>query len=368
VSVDVDADRHAGRFPAGPPGGDRRVDAEGVACHCRDASNHKEEMKLTSLLKSWVDIAEDPQPPRPRGEVPAGYEHLQALQALVDRHGDRAAGTSGYEAAAQYVEQQLASAGYRSTRQYFTFKYRGDKVETFNILAETEAGSADNVVMLGAHLDGVPGGPAINDNGSGVAGLLVTAKVLGQRDHLNNKVRFAWWGAEEYSKEYGSRHYVKDLAKNHSEELERIAAYLNFDMIASPNPIIAVYDAWDDDPTNAVTDGSKGIMKLFTDYFESRNQPWTDTEWDHESDQIAFVKKGIAVGGLYSGDDEKKSTQEARLFGGAARRPCDPNYHGRGDNIANVDLDTLRIMTDAMIHAASRLAEDTSILKQSVRR
>jgi Zn-dependent M28 family amino/carboxypeptidase len=322
-------------------------------------------MKLPSLLRSWLDTADFP---GPRGDVPAAYEHLRALQALVDRHGDRAAGTPGYEAAGQYVEQQLAQAGYRSRRQYFTFKYRGSVIETFNILAETEAGSADTVVMLGAHLDGVPGGPAINDNGSGVAGLLETAKALNGQADLAHKVRFAWWGAEEYSKEYGSRHYVKDLAKNHPEDLARIAAYLNFDMIASPNPIIAVYNAWDDDASNPVPEGSKEIMRVFTDYFESRHQPWTDTDWDHESDQTAFVKKGIAVGGLYSGDDEKKSAQEARLFGGAARKPCDPNYHGRGDTIANVDVDTLRIMTDAIIHAASRLARDASALRGIPRR
>jgi Zn-dependent M28 family amino/carboxypeptidase len=316
-------------------------------------------MKLTSHVKPRRDI---PDLPEPCGDVPAAYRHLQALQALVDRHGDRAAGTPGYEAAGQYVEEQLAHFGYRSRRQYFTFKYRRKVIETFNIIAETEAGSAGHVVMLGAHLDGVPGGPAINDNGSGVAGVLEAAKALSGQADLAHQVRFAWWGAEEYSKEYGSRHYVRDLSKNHPEDLARIAAYLNFDMIASPNPIIAVYNAWDDDASTPIPEGSKAIMRAFTDYFESSRQPWTDTDWDEESDQTAFAKKGVAVGGLYSGDDEKKSAKEARIFGGAARKPYDPNYHGRGDTIANVDVDTLRIMTNAIIHVSSRLARDTGVL------
>ncbi len=34
--------------------------------------------------------------------------------------------------------------------------------------AQTKTGSSANVVMAGAHLDSVPEGPGINDNGSGV--------------------------------------------------------------------------------------------------------------------------------------------------------------------------------------------------------
>ena len=40
-------------------------------------------------------------------------------------------------------------------------------------------GRRDNVVMAGAHLDSVPEGPGINDNGSGVAAVLETAVQLG---------------------------------------------------------------------------------------------------------------------------------------------------------------------------------------------
>jgi Zn-dependent M28 family amino/carboxypeptidase len=327
-------------------------------------------MQLNRLLQSVINAAqgEFPQgvvsPPRripPPGEAPVVFEHLRALQGLADQYGDRAAGTRGYEAAAQYVEQQLAEAGLRSTRQHFSFKDGGRTIETFSVLAETEAGRGDHVVMIGGHLDGVPGAPAINDNGSGVAAVLEAAKALSGRPDLVNKVRFAFWGAEEFSKSYGSRHYVKDLAKNNKEELRRIAAYLNFDMIASPNPIFAVYDARDSDADNDVTPGSTQIMDLFTGYFDSLNLPWTTTDWDYDSDQVAFVKRGVAAGGLYTGDDEKKSNKEARLFGGAAKRACDPNYHSAGDDIRNVDISTLRLMTEAILDVVTRLAGDPYI-------
>ena len=51
------------------------------------------------------------------------YSHLEALQDAADRNGgNRAAGTPGYEAGAQYVERQLRKAGYEPFRQPFTYE------------------------------------------------------------------------------------------------------------------------------------------------------------------------------------------------------------------------------------------------------
>src|SRR5690606_15486852 len=88
-----------------------------------------------------------------------------------------------------------------------------DEIETFNLLAETPKGRTDNVVMVGAHLDGVEDGAGINDNGSGSAAILETAVQLAEVNKLNNQVRFAWWGAEEHGL-LGSWHYVEDLYAN----------------------------------------------------------------------------------------------------------------------------------------------------------
>jgi Zn-dependent M28 family amino/carboxypeptidase len=50
------------------------------------------------------------------------YEHLEAFQGIADANaGNRAAGTSGHVASAEYVETQLQAAGYETTRQYFEY-------------------------------------------------------------------------------------------------------------------------------------------------------------------------------------------------------------------------------------------------------
>ena len=83
--------------------------------------------------------------------------------------------------------------------------------------------------MAGAHLDSVGQGPGINDNGSGSAALLETAVQMA-KVNPRNKVRFAWWGAEE-SGLVGSTFYVNDLRANAPDQLADIALYLNFDMV-----------------------------------------------------------------------------------------------------------------------------------------
>ena len=77
---------------------------------------------------------------------------------------------------------------------------------SYNVLAESRSGNANNVVMVGAHLDSVDAGPGINDNGSGVAAILETARQMA-KVNPRNQVRFAFWGAEELGL-VGSTEYV----------------------------------------------------------------------------------------------------------------------------------------------------------------
>lgn len=68
---------------------------------------------------------------------------------------------------------------------------------SWNIISETKEGDPNNVVMLGAHLDSVLAGPGVNDDGSGTAALLEIMGSFKKYKGFKNKVRFAWWGAEE---------------------------------------------------------------------------------------------------------------------------------------------------------------------------
>ncbi len=115
-------------------------------------------------------------------------------------------------------------------------------VNARNVIAQTKTGSTTDVIMTGAHLDSVPEGPGINDNGSGgVAAVLETAAQLGppNPDVKKNAVRFAFWGGAEELGTIGSNKYIESL---NVDQLKDIALYLNYDMIGSPNPGFFTYD------------------------------------------------------------------------------------------------------------------------------
>jgi len=237
--------------------------------------------------------------------------------------------------------------------------------QSFNVIAETRQGRDDNVVMLGAHLDSVPEGPGINDNGSGAATILEVAVQLA-KSHArhNNTVRFAWWGAEELGL-LGSTAYVDELA-DQAGELDRIATYLNFDMVGSPNYIIGVYDAdqstFPAPPGVPIPPGSAETEDVFTSYFDGTDQPWVDTEFSGRSDYQAFIANGVPSSGLFTGADDVKTPEEVALFGGTAGITEDPNYHSPGDTLANINTTALGIMAKAVGYATYSLAWDTSAI------
>ena len=188
-----------------------------------------------------------------------------------------------------------------------------------NVIAQTKTGSPTDVVMAGAHLDSVPEGPGINDNGSGVAAVLETAVQLGNSPPVHNAVRFGFWGAEELGL-IGSRNYVESLDLN---GLKDIALYLNFDMLASPNPGYFTYDGDQSLPMDArgqpvVPEGSAGIERTLVAYLKSAGKTAQDTSFDGRSDYDGFTLAGIPAGGLFSGAEVKKSAEQAKLWGGTA--------------------------------------------------
>jgi Zn-dependent M28 family amino/carboxypeptidase len=232
---------------------------------------------------------------------------------------------------------------------------------TWNVIAETDKGRDGNVVMLGSHLDGVQDGAGINDNGSGSATLLETAVQLKKQEkRLRNKVRFAWWGAEELGL-LGSAHYVNELVADDPDALDDIAVYLNFDMVGSPNYRVGVFDADAStyEASAPVPAGSIETERLFRAYFEAVDQPVVDTEFSGRSDYQAFIENGVAAGGLFSGGDGIKTDEEVELFGGTAGIQYDPNYHTPADDISNVDMEAVDIFSNAIAHMVMTLGKST---------
>ncbi|MGQ0574532.1 MAG: M28 family peptidase [Pseudonocardia sp.] len=234
------------------------------------------------------------------------------------------------------------------------------EVTSRNVVAQTSTGSPDEVVMAGAHLDSVPAGPGINDNGSGVAALLETAVLLGPAPPVANAVRFAFWGAEEVGL-VGSTEYVTALTE---PDRERIAAYLNFDMVASPNAGYLVYDGDDSDGVGAGPGppGSAAVERVVVEGLAAAGVTAQGTDFSGRSDYGPFVAAGIPAGGIFTGAESSKSVAQAQLWGGQAGASYDPCYHRACDRIDNVDRTALDRNTDAIAATVARLALSTEVL------
>lgn len=268
--------------------------------------------------------------------------HLTQFQSIATANGgNRAHGRTGYKASVDYVKAKLDAAGYTTALQQFT----SGGATGYNLIADWPGGDPNQVLMAGSHLDSVTSGAGINDNGSGSAAVLETALAVSRAQLAPDKhLRFAWWGAEELGL-VGSKYYVNNLA---TTERSKLAGYLNFDMIGSPNPGYFVYD---DDPV---------IEQTFKDYYAGLSIPTEiETEGDGRSDHAPFKNVGVPVGGLFSGADYTKTSAQAQKWGGTAGQTFDRCYHASCDTTANINDTALDRNSDAVAHAIWTLSAGT---------
>lgn len=233
------------------------------------------------------------------------------------------------------------------------------KVVSRNVLAQTKTGSANEVVMVGTHLDSPADSPGINNAGSGVAAVLETALQLGPLPPVSNAVRFAFWGAAENGLD-GSMDYVFGLD---NDALNNIALYLNFDMLGSPNPGFFTDDGDQSGPAGAgvaasdVPEGSAGIERTLAGYLNLAGERPADMPLNTRTDYHPFLVAGVPVGGMNTGASQTKTTVQARLWGGQPGAPFDPNYQSARDTVDAVNRDALAVMGSGVAFAVGTYAD-----------
>ena len=230
---------------------------------------------------------------------------------------------------------------------------------TTNVLAETGEGDPTQKVVIGGHLDSTLDGPAINDDGSGTATVLEIAEAM-RETKLDRKLRrqvvFGFWGAEENGL-LGSEHYVETLGASGIADLY---AYLNFDMLGSPNYVRFVFDGDGSDTEPAGPPGSGEIESLFNRYYASQGMATDPTPFAGNSDYAPFQEAGLPVGGLFAGAGDLKTERQAQIYGGTAGQPFDPNYHTANDTVANLNSQALDELSDGAAHATLTLGRSKS--------
>ncbi|KAF2129439.1 aminopeptidase-like protein Y [Dothidotthia symphoricarpi CBS 119687] len=258
--------------------------------------------------------------PDPQGFVPASFINQADGVALAARL------SAGEDIQAHFQQTQVLEN--RTTQNVFT---------------ETREGDPKNVIMLGAHLDSVQAGPGINDDGSGTT-LLLEVKAGLEKYKVKNKVRFAWWGAEENGL-VGSKYYTQNLSK---KEADSILTYLNFDMVSR-----GTFNVFDGDGSTFNLTGPPGsgtIEKLFIDDLVQKGINVSVAQFTGGSDYQSFMNIGKPVGGMNTG----------------TRPDQDACYHQACDTIENPNPNTLTVISKAAAHVLSILAVNgTKLIPQS---
>jgi aminopeptidase S len=322
---------------------------------CSQATAERPRTAMKSASGSGAPTPEAPLVRQLAGKVSdaRAMKHLHALQRIADEHGgNRAAGTSGYDASVDYVVGVLQDDGFEVRTPSFQSS-AGAGGPQRNVIAQTRTGDPRRVVMIGAHLDSVEHGPGIVDNGSGVATLLEIASRLGPRPSVRNAVRFAFFGGEETGAE-GSTGYLRGLSAN---DRKRIQLYLNVDMVASPNGGYFAQGGAGRTRKEAGPPGSATIARVLADELVNAGAKAPEIIEFVGDDESPFIAAGIPVGGAENGDAGHKTGGQVKSWGGQAGEHYDPCYHQACDTVANVNRDLLapylRALAGALAHFAS---------------
>lgn len=150
-------------------------------------------------------------------------EHVRVLSVEI---GDRSIKRpEGLEAAAAYIEKSFAASAYAVQKQ--TFMLGQTEQRNIEVLLPGTK-KPEEVIVIGAHYDTVPGTPGADDNGSGVAALLVLAEYLAAH-RQERSIRFVAFANEEtYDYErMGSYVYAERCRKNG----EKIVGMFSLEML-----------------------------------------------------------------------------------------------------------------------------------------
>jgi Peptidase family M28 len=149
------------------------------------------------------------------------------LELRLERHIRTIASTPHHlgcaadlEAAARYIEAELAASGHKSQAQ--VFDVQGTPVRNIEVVFEPACARAASpqsrgTLVIGAHYDSAEGTPGANDNGTGVAALLEIARAFAQNPLApKRRLRLVFFVNEELP--YGKTEHMGAL--RHARQLK----------------------------------------------------------------------------------------------------------------------------------------------------
>ena len=174
--------------------------------------------------------------------------------------GPRVTATSACDDSGEYIYNEFNDMGLDVRKHEWAYEdLYGDTIEaTLHGVNE----SSDEIYIICAHYDSVPGSPGADDDGSGTAAVLIAAEIMSQYvfDHT---IRFVTFSGEEQGL-YGSYFYVEEA----NESNDNIVAVLNVDMIgfAETEDDASKIRVYEDEFSEWVTAFTTDVGEQYYDY------------------------------------------------------------------------------------------------------
>jgi hypothetical protein len=208
--------------------------------------------------------------------------YLDYLEDLV-AFGPRVTATEACENAGDYIYDEFISMGLEARKHYWEYNgYYGNNIEA---TIQGVDDSSNEIFIVCAHYDSVPNSPGADDDGSGTALVLSSAKLMSNHA-FNNTVRFVAFSGEEQGL-FGSHFYAQEAAMNN----DNIIAVLNADMIGfalsqQDESYVRIYD---DEDSDWITDFTYQVSQEYSDIIDL-NIEWSGWTWG--SDHFSFWEAG----------------------------------------------------------------------------
>ena len=148
-----------------------------------------------------------------------------------------------------------------------------------------------------------------------------------------------------------------------NDQLNDVALYLNFTMLGSPNAGFFTDDGDQSGPPSPdvsfadVPEGSAGIERTLDGYLSMAGKRPADMPLTTRADYHPFMVAGVPIGGMTTGSAQMKTIVPARLWGGQAGAPFDPNYQSPRDTVDNINREALAVMGSGVAFAVGTYAE-----------
>ncbi|MCL2434764.1 MAG: M20/M25/M40 family metallo-hydrolase [Lentimicrobiaceae bacterium] len=282
---------------------------------------------------------------------------MSYIQTLQDFGSRNAWNTAKITEARNWLKGEYEALDVDVTLHNYTYSYYGTRNGTNVIAIQLGTELPDEFVVCGAHYDSYTyesqnNAPGADDNASGTAGVLETARILSQYN-FKRSIIYCAFSDEEYGL-YGSAAYAQKCVN----EGKNIMGYFNLDMIGYVHPDKTIHASLISPPS------AKTLADFFVDvcniYFPeipvSRHE---DLTWGN-SDHTSFNQKGYK--GIWWFEDIDCNSPHIHHTSGSSgcgsNNPCTGNIPCLGDVIGPSvnNTEQVGIFTQMLVASVATMA------------